>query len=239
MSSQSDTLIIPEHVAIIMDGNGRWASDRGLDRTEGHRAGTDAARTVIQTCAEMGVKVLTLYSFSTENWKRPAAEVAALMGLVTEMLPAEHETMQRNGVRFRAIGDLEGLPDDVRQAIRSAEDATRDHSRLLLQVALNYGARQEIVNAAKMLAESVHAGTLDPSEIDEAALSEHLWTAGTPDPDLLIRTGGDMRVSNFLLWQISYAEIIVSDLYWPDFDEAQFKNAIAEFSLRQRRFGAV
>jgi len=239
MSSQSDTLIIPEHVAIIMDGNGRWASDRGLDRTEGHRAGTDAARTVIQTCAEMGVKVLTLYSFSTENWKRPAAEVAALMGLVTEMLPAEHETMQRNGVRFRAIGDLEGLPDDVRQAIRSAEDATRDHSRLLLQVALNYGARQEIVNAAKMLADSVHAGTLDPSEIDEAALSEHLWTAGTPDPDLLIRTGGDMRVSNFLLWQISYAEIIVSDLYWPDFDEAQFKNALAEFSQRQRRFGAV
>lgn len=239
MSSQSDTLIIPEHVAIIMDGNGRWAADRGLDRTEGHRAGTDTARTVIQTCAEMGVKVLTLYSFSTENWKRPAAEVAALMGLVTEMLPAEHETMQRNGVRFRAIGDLKGLPDDVRQAIRSAEIATRDHSRLLLQVALNYGARQEIVNAAKMLAESVHAGTLDPSEIDEAALSEHLWTAGTPDPDLLIRTGGDMRVSNFLLWQISYAEIIVSDLYWPDFDEAQFKNAIAEFSLRQRRFGAV
>ncbi|MCH2140265.1 MAG: isoprenyl transferase [Phycisphaerales bacterium] len=239
MSSQSDTLIIPEHVAIIMDGNGRWAADRGLDRTEGHRAGTDAARTVIQTCAEMGVKVLTLYSFSTENWKRPAAEVAALMGLVTEMLPAEHETMQRNGVRFRAIGDLKGLPDDVRQAIRSAEIATRDHSRLLLQVALNYGARQEIVNAAKMLADSVHAGTLDPSEIDEAALSEHLWTAGTPDPDLLIRTGGDMRVSNFLLWQISYAEIIVSDLYWPDFDEAQFKNALAEFSQRQRRFGAV
>jgi len=229
----------PEHIAIIMDGNGRWAESRGLDRTEGHRAGTRAARTVIETCGELGVKALTLYSFSTENWRRPAAEVAALMALVTEMLPNEHETMQRNGVRFRAIGDVAGLPSEVRRAIRMAESATAENDRILLQVALNYGGRQEIVHAAKELAEQVHDGSMTPEDIDAESLASHLWTAGTPDPDLLIRTGGDQRVSNFLLWQISYAEIIVRDCWWPDFGPDQLRDAVAEFAQRQRRYGAV
>ncbi|MDP6311648.1 MAG: isoprenyl transferase [Phycisphaerales bacterium] len=227
----------PRHVAIIMDGNGRWAEGRGLTRTEGHVAGTDAARTAIETCGRLGIEALTLYSFSTENWKRPPDEVAALMDLVLQMLPLEYETMMENGVRFRMIGEREGLPADVLSEIETAEAKTKGNTRLSLNIAMNYGARQEIVNAARTLAEQAVAGTIDPTDIDESKLDDALWTAGLPDPDLLIRTGGELRVSNFLLWQISYAEIYVTETYWPDFDEASMHEAIREFARRQRRFG--
>ena len=220
-----------------MDGNGRWAEQRGLTRAEGHVAGTDAARSAIETCGTLGIEALTLYSFSTENWKRPPEEVAALMDLVRRMLPVEHDDMMKNGVRFRMIGQREGLPTDVLAVLDEAESRTRDNDRLHLNIAMNYGARQEIVHAARRLAEQAVAGTIDPADIDETMVANALWTTGLPDPDLLIRTGGDMRVSNFLLWQISYAEIYVTEQFWPDFNEAAFHDAIREFANRQRRFG--
>jgi len=220
-----------------MDGNGRWAKRRGLTRAEGHQAGTDAARSAIETCGVLGIEALTLYSFSTENWKRPPEEVAALMDLVLRMLPLEHDDMMKNGVRFRMIGQREGLPADVLAVLDEAESMTQDNNRLLLNIAMNYGARQEIIRAARSLAEQAAAGTLDPVDIDEKMISNALWTTGLRDPDLLIRTGGDMRVSNFLLWQISYAELYVTEQFWPDFNEAAFHDAIREFAKRQRRFG--
>ena len=229
----------PKHVAIIMDGNGRWAQQRGLSRAEGHIAGTDTARTAIETCCELGIDALTLYSFSTENWKRPPEEVAALMGLVLKMLPIEHELMMEQGVRFRMIGQRDGLPASVLDALDAAADKTKANDRLHLNIAMNYGARQEITQAARHLADQVAAGTLAPADIDEAMISNTLWTTGLPDPDLLIRTGGEMRISNFLLWQISYAEIYVTDTYWPDFGKDAFHDAIREFATRQRRFGDV
>ena len=229
----------PKHVAIIMDGNGRWAQQRGLSRAEGHIAGTDTARTAIETCCELGIDALTLYSFSTENWKRPPEEVAALMGLVLKMLPIEHELMMEQGVRFRMIGQRDGLPASVLDALDAAADKTKVNDRLHLNIAMNYGARQEITQAARHLADQVAAGTLAPADIDEAMISNTLWTTGLPDPDLLIRTGGEMRISNFLLWQISYAEIYVTDTYWPDFGKDAFHDAIREFATRQRRFGDV
>ena len=229
----------PKHVAIIMDGNGRWAQQRGLSRAEGHIAGTDTARTAIETCCERGIDALTLYSFSTENWKRPPEEVAALMGLVLKMLPIEHELMMEQGVRFRMIGQRDGLPASVLDALDAAADKTKSNDRLHLNIAMNYGARQEITQAARYLADQVAAGTLAPADIDEAMISNTLWTTGLPDPDLLIRTGGEMRISNFLLWQISYAEIYVTDTYWPDFGKDAFHDAIREFATRQRRFGDV
>jgi undecaprenyl diphosphate synthase len=227
----------PRHIAIIMDGNGRWAEGRGLARTEGHVAGTDAARTAIETCGRLGIEALTLYSFSTENWKRPPDEVEALMDLVLQMLPLEHEGMMENGVRFRMIGERKGLPADVLAEIETAEAKTKDNTHLNLNIAMNYGARQEIINAARTLAQQAAAGAIDPVDIDESKLDGALWTAGLSDPDLLIRTGGELRVSNFLLWQISYAEIYVTDTYWPDFNEASMHEAIREFARRQRRFG--
>ena len=193
----------------------------------------------IETCGRLGIGALTLYSFSTENWKRPPEEVAALMDLVLRMLPLEHEGMMEHGVRFRMIGQRNGLPADVLAALDDAEAKTKDNDRLLLTIAMNYGARQEITSAARTLAEQVAEGSLDPAEIDESMLASNLWTVGLPDPDLLIRTGGEVRVSNFLLWQISYAELYVTDTYWPDFDESAMHEAIREFAKRQRRYGAV
>ncbi len=228
----------PRHIAVIMDGNGRWAQAHGLDRIDGHRAGTDAARTTIETCGRLGIEALTLYSFSTENWNRPKAEVAALMGLVQEMLPGEHDGMMENGVRFRAIGDRGDLPPPVVAALEEAERLTRGNDRLHLNIALNYGSRQEILHAAQTLAAKVAAGELRPVDIDEAMFSDALWTRELPDPDLLIRTSGEMRVSNFLLWQISYAEIVVTDTLWPDFDGESLKEAVRAYAARSRRFGA-
>ena len=238
----SDTLDVPaearpKHIAVIMDGNGRWAKARGLDRIEGHRAGTEAARMMIESCAELGIEALTLYSFSTENWNRPPEEVAALMSLVQEMLPGEHASMTKNGVRFRLIGERTGLPSPVLAALDAAEEATKNNDRIQLNIALNYGSRQEIVHAARSLASRVAAGELSVDEIDEATFSDALWTAGLPDPDLLIRTSGELRISNFLLWQISYAEIVVDDRLWPDFDKAALHEAIQEFARRHRRYG--
>ena len=229
---------VPKHIAIIMDGNGRWASKQNLPHIDGHRAGTEAARNTIEACGERGVQFLTLYSFSSENWNRPPEEVAALMALIVEMLPAEHDLMMKRGVRFRMIGDREGLPHEVQQVIGDAENQTAQNTGLQLNIALNYGARQEIVHAAKRLAKDVEDGKTRPEEIDEAQFSNALWTAELPDPDLLIRTSGELRLSNFLLWQLSYAEIVITDCLWPEFNEGELDDAITAYAQRQRRYGA-
>ena len=229
----------PRHIAIIMDGNGRWAQARGLPRTDGHRAGVDATRTTVEASARAGIEVLTLYSFSTENWRRPVEEVAALMGMITELLPGEREQLLDNGIRFRVIGDLAGLPRDVVEELERTEAATTDAQGMTLVVALNYGSRQEIVHAATTLAAQAAAGELDPDHIDETMFSNALWTAGLPDPDLLIRTAGELRVSNYLLWQISYAELYVDSCCWPDFDAAALHRAIEAFAERRRTRGGL
>ena len=229
---------LPRHVAVIMDGNGRWAESRNLPKIAGHRAGTDAARTTIECCGRLGIEALTLYSFSTENWNRPPEEVEALMGLILEMLPGEQDELMRRGVRFRMIGDREGMPGRVMKAIEAAEARTAGNTRLTLNIALNYGGRQELVHAMHTLGERIASGEIRPDQIDEAMVSSTLWTAGLPDPDLLIRTAGEMRISNFLLWQISYAEIVVDERRWPDFDEAAMAEALRAYARRDRRFGA-
>lgn len=229
----------PRHIAVIMDGNGRWAQRQGLDRSDGHRAGTTSARTIIECCARLGIEALTLYSFSTENWTRPVEEVRALMGLVVEMLPQEHATLVRNSIRFRTIGERDGLPAQVLAELDRATALTEHNEGLQLTIALNYGSRQEIVHAMRTLGDRVRSGDLDPADIDESMVSDALWTTGLPDPDLLLRTAGEMRVSNYLLWQISYAEIVVVDDCWPDFGAAQFLDALRTYAQRTRRFGAA
>ncbi|MCH2135768.1 MAG: polyprenyl diphosphate synthase [Phycisphaerales bacterium] len=237
MPSAADMCL--RHVAIIMDGNGRWAQARGLPRHEGHRAGVESARSVIEAAARAGVEVLTLYSFSTENWKRPAEEVAALMGLITHLLPIERETLMENGIRFRVIGDLARLPQDVVSELEQTQSATAGNSGMQLVVALNYGSRQEIVHAVQTLAASVQAGDRTPESIDAEAIADALWTKGLPDVDLLIRTAGEMRVSNYLLWQISYAEIVVDECCWPDFGAEGFTRAMEQFAQRRRTRGGL
>ena len=229
----------PRHIAIIMDGNGRWAQARDLDRTEGHRAGVNATREVIEAAARAEIEVLTLYSFSTENWKRPPEEVAALMSLITELLPLEMDKLKANGIRFRVIGDRNGLPEEVVAALKEAEALTQDAQGMTLVIALNYGSRQEIAHAARTLARDVAAGTRTADSIDEAAIEGALWTAGLPDPDLLIRTAGEMRVSNYLLWQISYAELVVDDCCWPEFDAGALHRAIEAYAARRRTRGGL
>lgn len=230
---------MPVHVAVIMDGNGRWARAHGLPRAAGHRAGAEAARRIVRAAGRAGVRVLTLYSFSTENWKRPTDEVDALMALCRDFLLREQDELRRENVRFRQIGRRAGLPPDVVRSIEEVERRTADATGLDLVVALNYGAREEIVDAVRALARRVQAGTLQPDAIDEATFAAALSTAGLPDPDLLIRSAGEMRVSNFLLWQISYAELYVSPALWPDFTPADFAGALRDFAARDRRFGAV
>lgn len=230
---------LPRHVAIIMDGNGRWANARGLPRIAGHRAGAETVDRITTECARLGLDALTLYSFSSENWKRPADEVDALMTLCHAHLVEQRERMIENGIRFRWIGRREGLPASVLDAADACEDATRHGTGLTLCLALNYGARAEIVDAARQLAREVRDGDLDLDGIDEARLSAALDTHGLPDPDLLVRTAGEMRLSNFLLWQISYAELVVTEVAWPDFGIADLHATFETFAGRSRRFGGI
>jgi undecaprenyl diphosphate synthase len=226
-------------VAIIMDGNGRWAKQRLLSRVKGHEKGAEAVRTTVRTCRELGIPFLTLYAFSTENWQRPRTEVSALMRLLRRFLQAELKELIETGIRLHAIGRRERLPEDVQRALAAAINDTRQNATLQLNLALSYGGRDEITRAAQALAAEVQAGRLRPADITEDLLSARLDTAGIPDPDLLIRTGGDMRVSNFLLWQLAYTEIFVTPTLWPDFNRALFQQILDDFQSRERRFGRV
>ena len=229
----------PVHVCVIMDGNGRWASARGLPRTEGHRRGAESARQVIKEAARLGVGYLTLFGFSSENWKRPSGEVTDLMGLLRLYLRKELADLHKQGVRFRVIGERSRLPEDVQVLIHTAEERTRANSGLNLVIALSYGGRAEIVTAARALAEKVQAGELDPAAIDEHIFSGQLETADIPDPDLMIRTSGEQRISNFLLWQCAYTEFVFTETLWPDFGAQSLRDAISEYQSRDRRYGAV
>ena len=230
-----ETNNIPQHIAIIMDGNGRWANERGKERSYGHQAGVEAVRKITSECTRLGVKFLTLYTFSTENWNRPADEVSALMGLVLSSL--EDEIFMKNNVRFRVIGDLTRLPENVRQKLRETEEHTAKNDAMTMVVALSYSSKWEITKAVQDIAADVKEGKLSLSAISEELISQHMQTNFMPDPDLLIRTGGELRISNYLLWQIAYSELYFCDTYWPDFDEAALHEAIESYQRRQRRFG--
>ena len=226
---------IPQHIAIIMDGNGRWAAERGKPRSYGHQAGVDAVRRITSECTRLGVKFLTLYTFSTENWNRPATEVAALMGLVLSSL--EDEIFMKNNVRFQVIGDIKRLPIEVQEKLQGTMDHTANNSAMTMVVALSYSSRWEITKAMHEIADEVKAGTLLAEDITEDTISKHMVTNFMPDPELLIRTGGEQRISNYLLWQIAYSELYFCDTYWPDFSEDDLHKAIADYQHRQRRFG--
>ena len=228
---------VPTHVAVIMDGNGRWARMRGLPRTAGHSKGADAVRRTVRAAGELGVSYLTLFSFSSENWTRPETEIEILMGLLRRYLRSEIAELHQNNVRVRMIGNRSRLPRDIVSTVASAEERTRDNTGLNLVIALSYGSRQELTSAMRALAAQVATEGLDPASIDEAAIEKHLATAGIPDPDLLIRTSGEQRISNFLLWQLAYTELVFLDVLWPDFDRSHFEQAIREFNGRDRRFG--
>lgn len=234
-----DLARVPAHIAIIMDGNGRWAAARGLPRAAGHRAGLDTVRRIIEACREYRVRVLTLYAFSTENWRRPPGEVEALMRLLGEALADEVNDLMEAGVQFRMSGDLDTLEPLLRQQVEQVVALTRDNTSLVLNIAYNYGGRAEIIDAVRRLGQDLASGRITPQTIDEAAVGRYLYTAGLPDPDLLIRTGGEQRVSNFLLWQIAYTELYFCDVYWPDFEKSHFLAAIADYQQRRRRFGGV
>lgn len=229
----------PQHVAIIMDGNGRWAKARGLPRTAGHKRGADAVKRVVRGAGDLGVRYLTLFGFSSENWQRPETEVRDLMGLLRYYLENEIAELVENGIRLRVIGDLSRFSPDTVALIKQAEGRTAANVKMDLTIALGYGGRQEIIAAARSLAEACVAGRMAPAEIGEEAFSGHLFTAGTPDPDLLIRTSGEQRISNFLLWQLAYTELVFTDTLWPDFGQAELEAAIATYRSRERRYGAV
>jgi undecaprenyl diphosphate synthase len=245
MSSPSKILLDPmaphsaSHVAIIMDGNGRWAQARGLPRFEGHRRGVEALRKAVRAAIEFGVAYLTIYSFSTENWNRPPDEVSMLMGLLKRFIRNDLAELHANDVRVRVIGGRAGLPTDIAALLAEAEELTRANGGLTLVVAFNYGGRQEIVEAARNLARLAAAGALDPASIDARAFEAELDTAEIPDPDLIIRTSGEQRLSNFLLWQAAYAEFVFLPIHWPDFDKSAFQSALDEFSARERRYGGA
>jgi len=234
-----DRARVPRHIAIIMDGNGRWAELRGLPRVEGHRAGREALRRAVQASRECGVEVLTLYAFSTENWWRPREEVEALMALLVETAEEEAEDLRRNGVRFRACGLLSAMPIGVEAALEQVTEMTQQNTEITLNLAINYGARSEIVEAARRIAGEVAQGHLLPEDVDERALQRQLFAPDLPDPDLLIRTGGEHRLSNFLLWQAAYTELYFTDIHWPDFQKLDLFEAIRSFQARERRFGGV
>jgi len=230
---------MPRHVAIIMDGNGRWAKLRQKRRVEGHRAGIDSVRDTVETAARLGLEVLTLYAFSIENWKRPESEVATLMGLLKHYLRSELDTLLRNDIRFRVVGREQALESDVRSELDRAAERTRHNSGLQFNIALNYGGRAEIIDAVRRLVAELQQRGASPDTISEADLARHLYTAGQPDPDLLIRTSGELRISNFLLWQIAYSEIWVTDVLWPDFRRKHLLQAILDFQKRERRYGGI
>jgi undecaprenyl diphosphate synthase len=229
---------LPRHVAIIMDGNGRWAQARGLPRVAGHRQGADAVRRTLIAAGELGIPYLTLFGFSSENWKRPPDEVDSLMGLLRHYLRSEIAELHRNGVRLRVIGELNRLAADIAAMIRNAEALTQDNDRMNLTIALSYGGRAEIVAAARAIAAEVMEGKLALDRIDEAAVGRHLFTSELPEPDLLIRTSGEQRISNFLLWQCAYAELVFTKTLWPDFGRADLEQAVADYGGRERRYGA-
>jgi undecaprenyl diphosphate synthase len=230
---------VPSHVAIIMDGNGRWAKSRGLPRTMGHKAGVNALRETVRNAADFGISYLTLYAFSSENWSRPASEVSDLMGLLKLFIRRDLAELHQSNVRVKIIGEREGLPNDIRRLLDDSEKLTKDNTKLTLVIAFNYGSRDEIVRAAKKLCRDVQSGVLISEAVDAAAFAERLDTAGMPDPELLIRTSGEMRLSNFLLWQTAYTEFVFLPCLWPDFDRTQFAGAIETFATRQRRFGGI
>ncbi len=235
MAEELDMKRIPQHIAIIMDGNGRWATERNKPRSYGHQAGVDTVRRITSECTRLGVKYLTLYTFSTENWNRPSDEIAALMGLVLTSL--EDEIFMKNNVRFQVIGDIDRLPAAVADKLRETIEHTANNDTMTMVVALSYSARWELTEATKQIAAKVQKGELSIDDIDENAINDSLCTSFMPDPDLLIRTGGEFRISNYLLWQLAYSELYFCDTYWPDFSEADLHKAIADYQGRQRRFG--
>jgi len=230
---------MPNHIAIIMDGNGRWAQRRLLPRTMGHRAGMSSLKKVVRTCDELKVAYLTVFAFSTENWKRPETEVDYLMNLLVEFLHRELEELHQNDVQIHVLGDYGAIPQKCQIEISRALEMTRNNTGLIFNIALNYGARREIVESVKSITTRILRGELSPDDIDEQVLAQSLYTAGMPDPDLLIRTAGEMRISNFMLWQVAYAEIVVSDVLWPDFGPEELRRAIQEYQGRDRRFGGL
>lgn len=235
MAEELDMKRIPQHIAIIMDGNGRWATERNKPRSYGHQAGVDTVRRITSECTRLGVKYLTLYTFSTENWNRPSDEIAALMGLVLTSL--EDEIFMKNNVRFQVIGDIDRLPTAVADKLRETIEHTANNDTMTMVVALSYSARWELTEATKQIAAKVQKGELSIDDIDENSINDSLCTSFMPDPDLLIRTGGEFRISNYLLWQLAYSELYFCDSYWPDFSEADLHKAIADYQGRQRRFG--
>ena len=236
-TSGLDPTRLPQHVAIIMDGNGRWAQRRGLSRIEGHRRGKDSVRAMVETARRLGIRYLSLFAFSTENWRRPPREVNALMSLLRRYLRSEVKRLMKNEVQVRAIGDLERLPEAVRRELLDVVALTRENRRLVVGLCVSYGGREDIVEATRRLAQQVQAGTLEPAAIDSARFAAELGTAGMPDPDLLIRTSGEMRISNFFLWQLAYTELYVTETLWPDFREQALVDALVHYQQRERRFG--
>lgn len=232
-----DLTRLPQHVAVIMDGNGRWAQQQGKLRVFGHQSGVSAVRETAEGAAEIGVKFVTLYAFSTENWNRPKEEVQALMQLLVHTIHAETETLHKNNIRLQTIGDTESLPEDCRRELKEAIDATAGNTRMTLILALSYSSRWEIVEASKKIAAEIQSGKLDPSTLDADAFGKYLTTAAFPDPELLVRTSGEHRISNFLLWQVAYSEFYFTDVLWPDFDREEFYKAIVDYQGRERRFG--
>ena len=238
-AGQAEASVLPRHVAVIMDGNGRWAQKRGLPRTAGHKAGAENFRTIATYCKDLGMDYLTVYAFSTENWKRPQAEVDAIMGLLDQYLHESIETMARDNIRLRFLGDTTVLSPKLRALIEETDEITRHITGFQANICLNYGGRDEIVRAAKRFAAECAAGEKSPEDLSEASFPDYLWSAGLPDPELLIRPGGELRVSNFLLWQCAYSEIYVTDTLWPDFGKAELDKALAWYQTRDRRFGGL
>ena len=234
-----DKAKMPTHVAIIMDGNGRWAKKHLLSRIKGHEKGSEAVRTIVRASREFGIAYLTLYAFSTENWQRPKNEIEALMALLIKFLKSEQKELLENDIRLHVIGQIERLPADVRQALRETMNLTQKNSSLQLNLALSYGSRAEIVRMVRHIARKSKSGQIDPDRVNADIVAQHLYTKGIPDPDLLIRTSGEMRISNFLLWQIAYAEIHISPTYWPDFGREEFYQILKDFQNRDRRFGQI
>lgn len=230
---------IPDHVAIIMDGNGRWAKKRLLNRVKGHEKGSDTVREIVRASREIGIRYLTLYAFSTENWGRPKAEVSALMTLLKRFIYSEKKEMMDNNIRLNSLGQIERLPADVGQALKEVMDVTRDNTGMCLNLALSYGSRDEITGMVRSLADKAKKGKISPDDIDDAMISDHMFTAGMPDPDLMIRTSGEMRISNFLMWQLAYAEIFFTPTLWPDFTREEYYSILADYRHRDRRFGKV